>query len=116
MGVLLLAVTSCHPSTENPAASGFQFDSEALKQTVPIETIARQPQSDQVIYLRGSIGRTVPLLQGTVYELQDATGRIWVLSRNQVPKTGTEVLIRGIVRQEAIPAHLGAASIFIEQQ
>lgn len=68
------------------------------------------------VYLRGKIGNRVPLLGGTVYELQDQTGRIWVMAQQAVPGQGDEVTIRGNLRQQSIQVDGKQESVpYIEQ-
>ena len=53
------------------------------------------------IYVQGIVGDRVPLINGQVYELQDATGRIWVVTNDPTIATGHELLIRGKLSYEA---------------
>lgn len=55
------------------------------------------------IYVQGTVGDRVPLINGQVYELQDATGRIWVVTNDLTIATGHELLIRGKLSYEAAP-------------
>jgi len=75
----------------------------ALQQITPIEqlvipppstnspaTTAETPSSptaiaDQTVTIRGQVMRQVPLVQGSVYELQDATGSIWIQTQTPLP-------------------------------
>ena len=55
------------------------------------------------IYVQGTVGDRVPLINGQVYELQDATGGIWVVTNDPTIATGHELLIRGKLSYEATP-------------
>jgi len=59
----------------------------------------------------------VPLLNAEVYQLQDETGKIWILTTQSTQELGERLLVRGKVRFESIPIagqELGEA--YIEEQ
>ena len=63
-----------------------------------------KPQDNQVtVYLQGKVAHLVPLLKQRVYQLQDSTGKIWVLTNQSVIQQGDEVLVKGKVRYQSIP-------------
>jgi hypothetical protein len=55
------------------------------------------------VYLKGKVSDRVPLINAQVYQLQDSTGKIWVLTHKATPKVGDRVYIKGQVRYEKIP-------------
>lgn len=55
------------------------------------------------VYLKGQVSDRVPLINAQVYQLQDSTGKIWVLTRKSTPKVGDRVYIKGQVQYEKIP-------------
>ncbi|NJN56535.1 MAG: hypothetical protein HC879_03090 [Leptolyngbyaceae cyanobacterium SL_5_9] len=74
----------------------------------PIERIqacanADYANADYTVRLRGTVGDRAPLLNGQVYQLQDSTGEIWILTSDMTLKTGDQVVIRGRVRYLSIP-------------
>jgi hypothetical protein len=69
------------------------------------------------IYLKGRVSKQVPLLGIRAYELQDATGTIWVLTEAPDPQPGDEVVIKGKIRYQSIPlAGKDIGTAYIEQQ
>jgi hypothetical protein len=86
---------------------------------VTVQSI-QQPQSwftPKTVKLQGIVGSLAPLIKGQVYELQDATGKIWVLSPNRRLKSGQRVLIQGQVRYEPIDqAGQTRTEVYIEEQ
>jgi hypothetical protein len=58
---------------------------------------------NSTVYLRGQVSDRVPLLDAQVYQLQDATGKIWVLTDQTTPKQGDAVYIKGTVKFESMP-------------
>jgi hypothetical protein len=55
------------------------------------------------VYLRGQVNDRVPLINAQVYQLQDSTGTIWVLTDKATPKVGDRIYIKGQVQYEKIP-------------
>ncbi|NJN72068.1 MAG: hypothetical protein HC799_04270 [Limnothrix sp. RL_2_0] len=69
----------------------------APKQEVPVAAIAsllnQAPGSN--IHINGTVSQSAPFLDGGAYEVQDPTGKIWVITQDPLPRAGTEVLILG---------------------
>jgi hypothetical protein len=55
------------------------------------------------VYLKGKVSDRVPLINAQVYQIQDSTGKIWVLTDKATPKVGDQVYIKGQVQYEKIP-------------
>lgn len=82
-----------------------------------VENLQNPASAGRTVYLRGQVGDRVPLLTGEVYQLQDETGTIWVVSNDTMLQQGEEVLIRGTVRYENIPlAGQEFGEAYIEEQ
>ncbi len=54
------------------------------------------------VFLRGTVGDRIPLLDSQLYELQDQTGSVWVLTSDRTLEPGETVFIQGTVRQSDI--------------
>jgi len=95
-----------------------QTDSQTIafaSETPAIQEI-QQSTRNTTVQLKGKVGRQVPLLDGTVYELQDDTGSIWVLTKDLPPESGKDVVIQGTVRYQSILLNgKEAGSVFVEQ-
>lgn len=70
--------------------------------TVNIRDLSSQTQASAIVYLKGTVKNRAPLLDGTVYELNDTTGSIWVLAKTAIPNPGDEVTIKGVLRYQTI--------------
>lgn len=69
------------------------------------------------VQLQGQVGDRIPLIDAQVYELQDSTGKIWVLTTDRSLSTGEQVQIQGKIRIEPIPiTDPEARDVYIEQQ
>jgi hypothetical protein len=54
------------------------------------------------IYLKGKVTAHAPLLGSGAYQLEDKTGKVWVLTNEKLPQTGTEIAIEGQVEYQDI--------------
>ena len=82
-----------------------------------IGDIPPNPQTNTKIYLQGKVTIKAPFLTGGAYQLQDATGKIWVVTNQTLPNVGDEVTIAGEVKFESIPIsgqEIGEA--YVEEQ
>lgn len=80
---------------------------QVLGRPLPLQQIHQQHRlRGQTVTLRGTVGDRVPLVGGQVYELQDASESVWVVSSDTSLQTGEAVTIKGVVQFEPIPANL----------
>ena len=101
VGLLLLPFAGCG----SQAVSETSNPSPVQTIPVPITSIAalQKPEMRNVeVYLKGTVGDRVPILDGTVYPLQDATGTVWILTQSTAPNSGEEITVKGTVRFKSI--------------
>ncbi|MCU0545201.1 MAG: DNA-binding protein [Oscillatoriaceae cyanobacterium Prado104] len=67
-----------------------------------IGDIQQKRQVDAEVYLKGKVGNRAPFVGNAAYQLQDGTGRIWVLTKQSLPQRGDEMLLKGNVRYKSI--------------
>lgn len=68
-----------------------------------IDTVQTQVEVGSTVYVRGQVGDRIPLVDGQVYELEDNTGRIWVVTSDPSLSTGDELVIQGTLSYQATP-------------
>ena len=75
------------------------------KEELAITAIERiQNRKDgRTVYVRGKVIHRSPFLGSAAYQLEDETGSLWVFSDNPLPPQGTEVFIKGKIKQETLP-------------
>jgi len=104
------------------AGCGTRATSEPGQVIVPIQTTAianlpKSPAQNATVHVKGTVGNPVPLLEGTVYPLQDATGKVWILTKQPAPKSGEEITVKGTIRYKPIAINgKEQGSIYIEQE
>lgn len=82
---LNLNLTSCNfLNSANP------FNS---KSPIKIEAIAERKRS-KPIYIAGTVIKIAPLLRNNAYQVQDNTGKIWVITTEKLPSIGQNILIK----------------------
>lgn len=71
----------------------------------PTSAIREIPQkkSDRIIYLKGKVVDRVPFIDSGSYQLQDATGTVWILTNKGLPAIGEEITIKGQIEYQPIP-------------
>jgi hypothetical protein len=77
-----------------------------------------KPDTDEqtTVYIQGKVERQVPLLEQWAYEINDSTGKIWVISRQSDLNEGDQVVFKGKVRYKSIPlADQEFGEVYIEE-
>ncbi|NJN03850.1 MAG: hypothetical protein HC816_15995 [Leptolyngbyaceae cyanobacterium RM1_1_2] len=104
--LLLPNLLGCSPAgdSSNPIADlAVPAPVRLVGQVQAIADIHKQPLLPQnPVYLRGKVQQQVPLLDGWVYQIQDDTGLIWIVTQAEQPTLGDEILVKGQVQQENI--------------
>jgi hypothetical protein len=70
-----------------------------------VRDVQAHPQRNwfnSTVYLRGKVSDRAPMLDAQVYQLEDSTGKVWVLTDKTTPKKGDSVYIKGKVIYEKI--------------
>ncbi|BAY71182.1 hypothetical protein ACN23B_01060 [Anabaena sp. FACHB-709] len=69
----------------------------------PIRNIKSTQDQQAKVYIQGQVEKQVPLLQRWVYKINDSTGTIWVLTKQNNLKPGESVVFKGKVQYKSIP-------------
>jgi hypothetical protein len=90
-----------------------------------INHILAEPQryANRDVTLRGDVTRSASLLGHGAYELDDGTGRIWVVSKHGVPRRGAQIKARGRVKDVVdlgevvpLPREVGSGLVLLEKE
>lgn len=112
--LIWLTVAGCSSSATSETA---QVVVPVQTPTTAIANLPTNPNQPAIVYVKGTVGNPVPLLEGTVYPLQDATGKVWILTKQSPPKPGEEVVLKGTIRYKPISINgKEQGSIYIEQE
>lgn len=70
--------------------------------TTSIGSLSADGGDRRRVFLQGQVVNVAPFLMGGAYQIQDATGRIWVRSQGALPKKGASLSVQGEITAEAI--------------
>lgn len=74
-----------------------------------ISQIVQKPRVGRSVNINGTVTQQAPFLKGGAYQIQDETGKIWVMRDRQknsdrpLPNSGAFLKIKATVRYESIP-------------
>ncbi|HIK32163.1 MAG TPA: hypothetical protein IGS17_12585 [Oscillatoriales cyanobacterium M59_W2019_021] len=71
--------------------------------TTPISQIVKNPKVGDSVNVKGTVTQQAPFLESGAYQIQDKTGKIWVMRDLPLPNPGDLLTIKAIVRSESIP-------------
>ena len=123
-----LMLSGCTTSEESlTAASKMEQASTPSTAQLPTVRLGRQPivsidslQVDQVgemVMIAGSVSQRSPLLEGWLYQVQDESGSLWVVTRTSEPEVGQPAIVEGTVQYEAIVVEgIDSSEIYLEEQ
>lgn len=111
---VLGALFSCGPLIQS-GLNGINF--RLGVHVTDIRDLKAQRDNNVMVYVQGKVAKQIPLLERQVYQLQDSTGTIWVLTNQTSIQQGDEVLVKGKLRYESIPlAGKDFGELYIEEQ
>ena len=82
-----------------------------------IQDLKPQQDNGTTVYIQGKVEKRVPLLNQYAYQIDDSTGKIWVVTNQTGLGEGDQVVIKGKVRRQSIP--LGGkeyGEVYIEEE
>lgn len=97
IGLLTVCVACQTPPTTN------RFPAVSLsKPAITIESLRQPQQVERLLPLAGAVTQRLAILNGWLYQIDDGTGQVWILSQKSAPAVGTHIYVHGFVRYEAI--------------
>ena len=74
-------------------------------------------QVNETITVSGKIAQKSPVLEGWLYQVQDETGSLWVLTDRDAPEVGESVTVEGAIRYEPIVVgEIDASEFYLEEK
>ncbi|WP_339381120.1 hypothetical protein [Brasilonema sp. UFV-L1] len=68
-----------------------------------IQDLKPQQNDSTTVYVQGKVEKQVPLLDKYAYQINDSTGKIWVVTNQTGLREGAQVVIKGKLRYPSIP-------------
>lgn len=106
-GMAAMVAVGCSSVANMPGTSestGVHLPSgiaQIVRPTVAIQSLTADQRSETV-HVKGTVVQQAPLLTGGLYQLQDDSGTIWVLSAEAAPTAAATVNVVGTLEVEAI--------------
>lgn len=60
-------------------------------------------KTDKTVYLTGEVVHLAPLVDRTAYQIEDTTGKAWVVTATEPPLQGQQIDIKGKVQYQSLP-------------
>ncbi|MEH1928352.1 hypothetical protein [Nostoc sp.] len=69
----------------------------------PIREIKPKLDNQAIVYIQGQVEKQAPLMKQWAYQINDSTGKIWVVTNQKNLAEGAQVVIKAKVRYRSIP-------------
>ncbi|MDB9459794.1 hypothetical protein PN480_02805 [Dolichospermum circinale CS-1225] len=95
---LITGIYACN----NQVNSGINLEKFKIGANVtPIQKISQKNQ-DTTIYIQGTVEKTAPLIKKKAYQINDSTGKIWIITNQGNFRVGENVVLKGNVQYKKI--------------
>ena len=96
---LITGIYAC----DNQANSGINPENFNIGANVTqIQKISRK-DDNTTIYIQGKVEKTAPLIKKKAYQINDSTGKIWVITNQRNLGIGEQVILKGDIQYKSIP-------------
>ncbi|WP_373530340.1 hypothetical protein [Nostoc sp.] len=83
----------------------------------PIGEIKPEQDNQAIVYIQGKVEKQAPLMKQWAYEINDSTGKIWVVTNQKNLGERSQVVIKGKVRYQSIPlAGKELGEVYLEEE
>ena len=62
-----------------------------------------QQNKDTTVYIQGKVEKIAPLIKQKAYQINDSTGKIWVITNEGNFQVGEQVVLKGNVQYKSVP-------------
>lgn len=103
MGIALVVSWGAAACQSSPASLPSMNNLVSQWSVTNISQLLQTRPQNTIVTIRGKVQAIAPLVGTSAYQLEDASGKIWVLTNNpNLPKVGDILLIKGQTRYESI--------------
>ncbi len=76
-----------------------------------------QKNQDTTVYIQGKVEKIAPLIKQKAYQINDSTGKIWVITNQGNFQVGEQVVFKGNVHYKTVPlAGKEYGEIYLEEK
>ncbi|MEM7759813.1 MAG: hypothetical protein AAF298_17040 [Cyanobacteria bacterium P01_A01_bin.40] len=58
---------------------------------------------EKTVYLAGKVVQIAPFVEHAAYQIEDATGKIWVVTTQVPPQVGESINLKGQIKYQSLP-------------
>jgi hypothetical protein len=70
----------------------------------PVITVQESAEKvSKTVYLTGKVVRLAPFLGNSAYQIEDTTGKIWVVTTQTIPQLNQQINIKGKIEYQSLP-------------
>ncbi|MGB5635593.1 MAG: hypothetical protein WBM86_22825 [Waterburya sp.] len=69
--------------------------------SISVKEISQQ-KIDNTVYLTGKVVHIAPFIDRAAYQIEDATGKIWVVTTQNPPEFGKSISIKGKIKYQSL--------------
>lgn len=109
--VFLLGLPGCSNVNE------YGMNAIGMNVTSISELKPKKGDKNPPIYVQGKVERKVPLLEQQMYQINDSTGKVWVLTNQKGWQVGQKIVVKAIPQFQSVPisgAELG--EVYLEEK
>ncbi|MDF5709763.1 MAG: hypothetical protein PUP90_19370 [Nostoc sp. S4] len=111
---LVAGLSSCgNLSSSGLSGTGLKFGTNVT----PIREIKPEQKNQATVYIQGKVEKQAPLMKQWAYQVDDTTGKIWVITNQKSLGEGSQVVFKGKVRYRSIPvAGKELGEVYLEEE
>ncbi|WP_244142189.1 hypothetical protein [aff. Roholtiella sp. LEGE 12411] len=113
--LLVIGLYSCGSLTSS--SSSGMLPLKIGTNVTPIREIKPKQDNKAIVYIQGKVEKQAPLMKQQAYQINDSTGKIWVVTNQTGLEQGAQVVIKGKVRYQSIPlAGKELGEVYLEEE
>ncbi|MEO1431071.1 MAG: hypothetical protein AAFS12_00605 [Cyanobacteria bacterium J06632_19] len=103
--IFLWGLTPCLISGLLSCSNLSEYGMNAIGANVTSIGELKPPTTDNEapVYIQGKVERKVPLLKQQMYQIDDSTGKVWVLTNQKTWKVGDKIVVKALPQYQSIP-------------
>lgn len=99
---LVFLGTSCQAPVSNGTSVNGAPVLSFTRSPVEIESLRQPERVERSLPLRGSVVQRLAVVDGWLYQIDDGTGQLWIVTDQAAPAIGEQVYVKGVLLYEPI--------------
>ncbi|MEH2361921.1 hypothetical protein [Nostoc sp.] len=117
LGLIFLLVVGLCSCASLPSSGLNGANLKIGTNVTPIGEIKPKQDNQAIVYIQGQVEKQAPLMKQWAYQINDSTGKIWVVTHQKNLAEGAQVVIKGKIRYRSIPlAGKELGEVYLEEE